>query len=305
VRAGIFGLIAAAAMIAAPAVAAVRVVATTSDMAALVAVVGGDLVTVETLVPAATDPEAFEPSPGDLERLRRARLLVRVGLGYDAWLEPLIAKTDPRLRRGGDGYLDASVGIPLLEVRGQSVSDDSGHAHGAANPHYWLDPANARIVTAAVAEALVRELPGERSRLEANRGRFLAELDARLERWTAALAPLAGVKLIAYHNTWPYFARRFRLDVVGYVEPRPGVAPSPSHLARLIGDGRKSGVRAVVHEPYEPEDASRFVADKLAVPVVRLATSVGSLPHVDDYLALIDFDVATLVRALAGSPEPK
>jgi ABC-type Zn uptake system ZnuABC Zn-binding protein ZnuA len=306
VRAGVFGLIAAATMVAAPAVAAVRVVATTSDMAALVAVVGGDLVTVETLVPATTDPEAFEPSPGDLERLRRARLLVRVGLGYDAWLEPLIAKTaGPRLRRGGDGYLDASVGIPLLEVRGQGVSDDSGHAHGAANPHYWLDPANARIVTAAVAEALVRELPSERRRLDANRDRFLAELDARLERWTAALTPFAGVRLIAYHNTWPYFARRFRLDVVGYVEPRPGVAPSPSHLGRLIGDGRKSGVRAVVHEPYEPEDASRFVADKLAIPVVRLATSVGSLPYIDDYLALIDFDVATLVRALAGSPEPK
>jgi len=307
VRAGILGLIAAATMLAAaPTVAALRVVATTSDMAALVAVVGGELVAVETLVPAATDPEAFEPRPADIDRVRRARLLVRVGLGYDAWLEPLIAKIgDARLARGGDGYVDASVGIPLLEVRGQGVSDDNGHAHGAANPHYWLDPANARIVTAAVAQALMHELPDERARLDANRRRFLVELDARLERWTAALAPFAGVKLIAYHNSWPYLARRFRLDVVGFVEARPGVAPSPSHLAQLIAEGRKSRVRAIVHEPYEPEEASRFVADKLAVPVVRLATSVGSLPHIDDYLALIDFDVAALARALTGSIETR
>lgn len=307
-RSGIVGLIAAAAMLAAaPAIAALRVVATTSDMAALVAVVGGDLVAVDTLVPAATDPEAFEARPGDLERVRHAQLLVRVGLGYDAWLEPLIAKIgDARLARGGDGYLDASVGIPLLEVRGQGVTDDSGHAHGAANPHYWLDPANARIVTAAVAQALAHELPAQRGELEAHRQRFLAELDARLESWTAALAPFAGVKLIAYHNSWPYFARRFRLDVVDFVEPKPGVAPSPSHLAHLIAEGRKARVRAVVHEPYEPQEASRLVADKLAVPVVRLATSVGSLPQIDDYLALIDFDVAALARALAGQkPEAR
>ena len=291
---------AAAALAAAPALCALRVVATTADLAALVSAVGGDLVAVETLVPPATDAEAFAPRPGDVERVRRANLLVRVGLGYDFWLDTLVVSVgDRRLMRGGDGYLDASTGVPLLEIRGQSVVNEGGHAHGVANPHYWLDPGNAALVTASIAEALARLAPADRERIVANRQRFLAELDARVQRWSALLAPFAGAKLIAYHNSWPYFARRFRLDIIGFIEPKPGVAPSPAHLAHLIADGRKAQVRAVVHEPYEPEDGSRFVAEKLGVPWVRLATSVGSVPDSDDYFALLELDVTTLARALS------
>jgi len=286
-------------MIAAPALAAVRVVATTTDIAALVTAVGGEHVAVETIVPAATDPEAFEPRPGDIDKVRRAGLLVRVGLGYDFWLDTLVAQVgDKRLMRGGEGYVDASVGIPLLEIRGQSVVNEGGHAHGVANPHYWLDPANAIIVTAGIVEALARIAPAERDAFVTNRERFLADLDAHRKRWDESLAPFAGAKLIAYHNSWPYFARRFRLDIVDFIEAKPGVAPSPAHLAHLVAEGRKASVRAILHEPYEPEDASRLVAAKLGLPFVRLATSVGSLPHTEDYLALLDFNVTALVRAL-------
>ena len=292
---------AAALAAAAPLSAVTRVVATTTNLAALVAAVGGDLVIVETIVPAGADPEAFEPRPGDLAKLRNAELVVRVGLGYDYWLDMLVRQTgEKRLMRGGDAYLDASAGIPLLEIRGQSVVNEGGHAHGVANPHYWLDPENAITITAAVAEALVRIAPGERAAIVANRQRFLGELEARRARWTNTLAPFAGVKLIAYHNSWPYFARRFRLDVTGFIEPRAGVAPSPAHLAQLIAAGRKASVRALLHEPYEPDDASRFVAQKLGVPVIRLATSVRSLAGTDDYLALFDYNVATLAKALAA-----
>jgi ABC-type Zn uptake system ZnuABC Zn-binding protein ZnuA len=291
--------LAAALGLTAPAQAELRVVAATTDLAAIAAAVGGDLVTVETIVPAAVDPEAFEPRPGDLEKIRSAGLLVRVGLGYDHWLDKLVRQTgDKRLMRGGQAYVDASTGIPLLEVSGQSVINEGGHAHGVANPHYWLDPENAKIVSLGIAEALARVLPDERARIAANRERFGADLDRALARWTAQLAPVAGVKLIAYHNSWPYFARRFRLDVVGFIEPKPGVAPSPAQLARLIATGKKSAVRAVVHEPYEPEDASRFVAQKLGVPFVLLATSVGSVPEAKDYFALFDHNVAALARAV-------
>jgi ABC-type Zn uptake system ZnuABC Zn-binding protein ZnuA len=292
-------VLAAAVAAATPAVAVLRVVATTTDMAALAAAVGGDVATVESIVPAAVDPEAFEPRPGDLDRVRHAALLVRVGLGYDYWLDALTHRIgDARLARGGGGYLDASVGIPLLEIRGQSVTNEGGHAHGVANPHYWLDPDNAIIVTAGIAEALVRLAPGQRERIIANRERFLAELKTRRARWNEALAPYAGVKLVAYHNSWPYFARRFRLDIVDVIEPKPGVAPSPAHLARLISAGRKAQVRAILHEPYEPEDASQLAARKLGVPLVLLATSVDSQPGTQDYLALFDHNVAALVRAL-------
>ena len=289
---------------AAPALAATHVVATTTDLAALVTVVGGDLVTVESIVPPGVDPEAFEPRPGDLAKLRQAALLVRVGLGYDYWLDTIVNQTgEKRLMRGGDSYVDASTGIPLLEIRGQSVVNEGGHAHGVANPHYWLDPENAVTITAGIAEGLIRSIPAQREKILANRQGFLSRLETRRALWTRALAPFSGAKLIAYHNSWPYFARRFRLDVIAFIEPKAGVAPSPAHLAQLISEGRKAQVRAIVHEPYEPEDASRFVGQKLGVPLVRLAISVGSVAGTDDYLALFDYNVATLAKALgARSP---
>ena len=304
-RQAMLRLLAAASLafaLATPASAALRVVATTTDLAALTAAVGGDLVTVESIVPPATDPEAFEARPGDVDKLRQAGLIVRIGLGYDYWLDALVNRIgDKRLMRGGDAYVDASTGIPLLELRGQSVVNEAGHAHGSANPHYWLDPNSAIIVTAAIAEALVRIAPELRPGIIANRERFLRDLEARRERWSEALASFAGAKLVAYHNTWPYFARRFRLDVIDFVEPKPGVAPSPAHLARLIAKSRSQQVRAVLHEPYEPDDASRLLATKLGVPLLVLATSVDSVPGTGDYLALFDYNIATLAKALGAT----
>ena len=301
-RAGLGGLLlAATVLVAAPAIAVTHVVTTTTDLAALAAAVGGDAVTVESIVPPGVDPEGFEPRPGDLARLRHADLVVRVGLGFDYWLDALTLQIgDKRLLRGGEGYVDASVGIPRLEVRAQPVMNEGGHAHGVANPHYWLDPENAVTVTAGIAEALVRIAPAERRRILANRDAFLSRLEARRVAWDRALGPFAGTRLIVYHNSWPYFARRFRLDVIASIEPKAGVAPGPAHLAHLIAEGRNAQVRAIVHEPYEPDDASRFVAGKLAVPVVRLAISVGSLEGTSDYLALFDYNVSALVRALAA-----
>ena len=308
-RAGLLGLVIGAAaqlaaLVGAPASAAVNVVATTTDLAALVSEVGGNLVTVEAIVPAGVDPEAFEPRPGDLGKLRRADLLVRVGLGYDYWLDTLVRQVgDQRLMRGREANLDASAGIPLLEIRGQSVTSEGGHAHGVANPHYWLDPDNAIIITASIAEALARIAPAQRVQLLANRAEFLIRLESARARWTKTLAPYSGTKLIAYHNSWPYFARRFRLDIIAFIEPKAGVAPSPAHLAQVIAAGSKANVRAIVHEPYEPDDGARLVARKLSVPVVRLAISVGSIAGTNDYLALFDYNVAILAKAL-GTRSP-
>src|SRR5713226_8688758 len=246
-RAGVLGCLtlAAAVAAAAPASAATRVVSTTADLAALAAAVGENLVEVQTIVPPGSDPEAFEPRPGDLDKVRHADILVRVGLGYDYWLDRLIGQiADRRLMRGGEAYVDASAGIPLLEIRGQSVVNEGGHAHGVANPHYWLDPENAAIVTAGIAEALARRIPAEAARILANRERI---------------------------------------------------------LGKLIAEGRRANVRAILHEPYEPDDASRLVAQKLGVPFVLLATSVGSVAGVKDYLDLFEYNTATLAKAL-GAP---
>src|SRR5215831_964800 len=241
----------------------VRVVATTGDLASLARAVTGDLAQVETIIPPAADPEAFEPRPSDLARLKGASVVVRVGLGYDHWLDKLLSMHgDAVINRGGAGYVDASVGIPLLELKGSSLdpANRDGHAHGLANPHYWLDPANAGIITGAIAEAGIRVAPEAAAKIIANRDGFLPRLKADLAEWEQLFAPHRAARLIAYHNTWPYFARRFRLNIVDVIEIKEGVAPSPARLAKLAATIREQNIRVIVHEPFEPEEASQLLA---------------------------------------------
>jgi ABC-type Zn uptake system ZnuABC Zn-binding protein ZnuA len=281
-----------------------RVLATTSDMASLGRAVIGELGQVEQMIPPATDAEAFEPKPTDFAKLKAASIIVRIGLGYDHWLDKLLAMHgDDAVNRGGRGYVDASLGIPLLEVKGRSLDTNSrdGHAHGLANPHYWLDPMNAELVTGGIAEALIRLAPQSTNTIIAHRDRFLAQLKTRLADWEKQLGPYRGARLIAYHNTWPYFARRFRLDIVDVIEVKEGVAPSPARLAKLAAIIREQKVRAILHEPFEPDDASQLLARRTGAAVLKLAPSVGSLPQISDYFALFDYNVATLARALSAA----
>lgn len=276
----------------------IRVVATTTDLRSLTESVGGDFIDAVSLVPANFDAEEYQPKPQDVLRLKDAKLVVRVGLDYDLWFDRLLEATAAReLRRGGAGYVDASYGIAPLEVRGVTIGPGDGHAHGSGNPHYWLDPKNAEFITANILWGLARIDPAHAKSYEANRQAFLARLSTKLTEWEARLAPLKGMPLIAYHNSWPYFARRFRLDFADFLEIRPGVPSTPSHLAGIIEAMRTRGVRIVVREPNEPERDVTFVAAKSGASVVVLAASVGALPGAGDYLSLFDTDVAVLVDA--------
>lgn len=278
----------------------IQVVTTTTVLRSLVDAVGGDRASVVSLVPGGMDAEDYQPKPQDVLRLRNARILVRVGLDYDLWLDRLLVQADKReIGRGGPGYVDASFGIAVLELRGMSVGPGDGHAHGNGNPHYWLDPKNAEIITATIADALARIDPDHAAGYDANRLAFLARLQGKLADWEEKLAPLKAVPLIAYHNSWPYFARRFRLDFVAFIETKPGVPPSPSHLAAIVRTAATRGVRIIVREPHEPLRDVAFVAGKTAARIVTLATAVGALPGTDDYIALFDANVAALTAALA------
>ncbi|MEA2930644.1 MAG: manganese/iron transport system substrate-binding protein [Hyphomicrobiales bacterium] len=286
--------------LAAPALAQDRiaVVTTTTVLRSLVEAVGGDRVAVVSLVPASLDAEDYQAKPQDILRLKNARVVVRVGLDYDLWLDRLLVQAGKReVARGGSGYVDASFGIATLELHGMSVGPGDGHAHGNGNPHYWLDPKNAEIMTATIAEALARNDPDRAAAYEANRAAFLTRLNGKLAEWETKLAPLKVTPIVAYHNSWPYFARRFRLDVVAFIEAKPGVPPSPSHLAGIVRTMRARGVRIVVREPHEPQRDVAFVAAKANARVVTLATAVGALPGSDDYIALFDVNVAALTAA--------
>ena len=279
----------------------ILVVTTTTDLRSLAEAVGGDRIAAVSLVPASMDAEDYQPKPQDVLRLRRARMVVRVGLDYDLWLDRLLVQSgEPELSRGGSGYVDASFAIAVLELRGMSVGPGDGHAHGSGNPHYWLDPKNAEIITGTILEALVRIDPAGASGYEANRLAFLARLEAKLKEWEARLSRLDAAPLVAYHNSWPYFARRFRLNFVGFIEIKPGIPPSASHLARMIETMRARSVRVVIREPNEAKRDVEFVARSAGAKVVVLAASVGALPGTGDYISLFDTNVAALASAFTA-----
>jgi ABC-type Zn uptake system ZnuABC Zn-binding protein ZnuA len=276
----------------------IEVVTTTTDLRSLTEAVGGERVTITSLVPAGMDAEEYQPKPQDALRFQTARLFVRVGLDYDLWADRLLLATpNAPIRRGGPGYVDASYGIATLEVRGMSVGPGDGHAHGNGNPHYWLDPHNAEVITASIAGGLSRIDPDHAAAYEANRAAFLAHVNGKLAEWQRRLAPLQGMPLVAYHNSWPYFARRFRLDFIGFIELKPGVPPSPGHLAGVVRLMKERGARIVVREPHEPQRDVAFVADKAGAKVATLAGSVGDLPQARDYIALFDANVDALTAA--------
>jgi len=276
----------------------IEVVTTTTDLRSLTEAVGGERVAVASLVPAGMDAEEYQPKPQDALRLKTARAFVRVGLDYDLWADRLLlAMPNETIRRGGAGYVDASYSIATLEVRGMSVGPGDGHAHGNGNPHYWLDPHNAEVITATIAAVLSRIDPESAGTYEANRAAFLARLNDKRTEWESKLAPLRGMPLVAYHNSWPYFARRFRLDFVGFIEVKPGVPPSPGHLAGIVRLMKERGAKIVVREPHEPQRDVAFVAEKAGAKVATLAGSVGALPRATDYIALFDANIDALTAA--------
>lgn len=278
--------------------ATLAVVTTTADLQNLVEAVGGSRVTVTSLASPLTNAETFQPRPQDLHKLRSADLIVRVGLDYDLWLDGLLKKTGrPELMRGGRAYVDSSNGIALLDIRTSSLDAQSGHGHGAGNPHYWLDPLNAEIICGNILDGLRRIDPPQASYYESNRDRFVSALRAQQQRWEQRLAPAAGKAVLAYHDNWAYFARRFRLRIVGLIEPKPGIPPSPARLASLLTDMQAAEVKLILVQPFDPQPTPRLLAQKTGAKIVTLAASVGALPAARDYLSMMTFNVETLAAA--------
>lgn len=278
------------------------VVTTSTDLKALAEAVGGDRVAVESLAPAVHDPHAVEVRPGQLRRLQAAQLLVRIGLDHEPWLARVLRTVnDARFAPGSPHDLDASRGLDLLQTEVARVRGERGvHVHGFGNPHYWLDPANARPITAALAEALGRLAPADRGAFAANRARFLERLDAGLLRWGATLAPYGGARAVVVHDSWSYFARRFGLVIVAAVEPAPGVPPSPASLAALTSRMRDAAVPLLLAEPSSDAALVAQLAARTGARAVTLIPSVGGDPEAGDYLALFDVNVGRLAQALGA-----
>ena len=278
---------------------ALIVVTTTPDLKSIVQAIGGERVLVTSLVPSGGDAENYVPRPQDIELLRRAHVVVKVGLDYDLWLEKIAMKAgNPAIVRGGGGSVNASSGITLLEVNPGGLGGD-GHGHGSGNPHYWLDPENAVFISANITGALARIDPDGSVFYEAKRNEFLARLKTMVPVWQAKLAPFKGRPMVPYHNTWPYFARRFGLNFSEPVEQRPGVPPNPAALLSLIRKIRDQNIKVIVREPQEPLRDVEFLAKKTGARVAVLAASVGATTLASDYFSLFDANVAALVEAFS------
>jgi ABC-type Zn uptake system ZnuABC Zn-binding protein ZnuA len=232
-------------------------------------------------------------------KLRRADLLIRNGLDLDQWVEPLLrGANNGRLWPGNPGYVDVSRGIAVLGVPNTRVDRSMGDVHPEGNPHFTLDPATAPIVTGHIVESLSRVAPAQRATFDARRRDFLARLDAALARWQQALAPFRGAPVVVYHDTWPYFLERFGLRQAATLENRPGIPPSPAHVADIIRLIKEQKVRVVISEPWADQKLVDVVAREGGARPVLLAHGVGSVKGVTSYLEVFDYNVNALAQVL-------
>ena len=277
-----------------------NVVTTTEDLAAIVREVGGDRVKVDALSRGYQDPHFVEAKPSFVLKLNKADLLVAVGRELElGWLPPLVTQSrNARIQPGANGYLDASLTARILEIPTGQITRAMGDVHPQGNPHYWLDPSNGRRVGKAVAQKLSSLRPADAGYFAQREADFEKRLAAAEKRWDAVMAPYKGIKVVTYHRSWPNFAQRFGLNVIGYVEPRPGIPPSPSHTLDLIQEMKRQNVKLILVEPYFDLKTPNAVARETGAKVVVLLPSVGGEKSVDDYIKLFDYDVEKLLSAI-------
>jgi ABC-type Zn uptake system ZnuABC Zn-binding protein ZnuA len=277
-----------------------KVVTTTEDLASLTREVGGDRVDVTSIGKGYQDPHFIEPKPSFLLLLKNADLLEVVGLELEiGWLPPLLDQSrNNNIRPGATGYLDVSQGVEILDHPTGAVNRSMGDVHPMGNPHYWLDPANAVRMAIQIRNRLVQLRPADTAYFDQHLNSFKLRINDANKRWLAALAPFKGTKIVTYHNSWPNFTKHFNLDVVGYVEPKPGITPSPSHTLELINLMKEQKVKVILMEPYFDRKTPDFIAQRSGAQVVVMYPSVGAAAGVEDYLKLFDRNIAELVKAL-------
>jgi ABC-type Zn uptake system ZnuABC Zn-binding protein ZnuA len=280
--------------------AGLRVVATTEDLAALAREVGGDKITVVALAKGYQDPHFVDPKPSFILEVSRADLLIVVGRELEiGWLPPLVnSSRNGKIMPGANGYLDASLNVKILEIPTGQITRAMGDVHPLGNPHYWLEPGNGRRIAQAIKDKLSQLDPPDRAYFDQRYADFDKRLAAGEKRWDAALAPYKGAKLATYHRSWPNFMERWGLDVIGYVEPKPGIPPTTSHTVELIDEMKRQGAKLIVVEPYFDEKTPLSIAKQVGGEVLKLAPSVGGTKEATDYIQLFEYDVATLAAGL-------
>jgi zinc/manganese transport system substrate-binding protein len=277
-----------------------NVVTSTTDMAALTQEVGGDKLSVESIAKGYQDPHFVEAKPSFLLKLRQADLLVLVGLQLEiGWLPPLITQSgNPRIQLGAPGYLDASQFAEILEIPQGQVTRAMGDVHPLGNPHYWLDPDNGRRIARGIADKLAEMDPSDAEYFHQRFEDFNKRLSAAEQKWDEEMKPYRARKVVTYHRSFPNFAKHFGLDVIGYVEPRPGIPPTPTHTLELIQLMKRENCKVVLVEPYFDLKTPQSIGRETGAQVIVYLPSVGGEKGVDNYFQLFDYDIGLLMKAL-------
>jgi zinc/manganese transport system substrate-binding protein len=280
-----------------------NVVTATTDMAALAQEVGGDKIQVESIAKGYQDPHFVEAKPSFLLKLRNADLLIVVGLQLEiGWLPPLINQSgNPKIQVGALGYLDASQFAEILDIPTGTVTRAMGDVHPLGNPHYWLDPDNGRRIARGIAGKLGDLDPPNAAYYQQRFQDFDKRLSTAEQKWEAGMKPFRGRKVVTYHNSFPNFAKHFGLNVIGYVEPRPGIPPTPSHTIELIGLMKRENCKVILVEPYFDLKTPQSIGRETGSQVVQYLPSVGGEKQVTDYFQLFDYNIDLLTKAFQAT----
>ncbi|MBC8214509.1 MAG: zinc ABC transporter substrate-binding protein [Candidatus Marinimicrobia bacterium] len=272
----------------------VRVVTSITDFEDIAKTIGGKRITVTSIARGNQDPHYVEVLPSYMMKVRRADVYLQVGMELDLWSRQIIDGS----RNNKLQIVDCSQNINRLEVPTDKIDASMGDIHSKGNPHYWLDPINGIIIAETITNALIEADPDGREYFTSQLLKFTNDVNQLMKKWEVEFKNLVGKKVIFYHNSWPYFSERFGLEVVQFVEPKPGITPTPTHLDKLIRIIQSDNVKVMAMEPYFSNKAPDFLNLKTGVNVVKIAQSVGAISGVDSYIQMFEFNLKALTEAL-------
>ncbi len=275
----------------------IKIVTTTSTFASIAKEIAGDKVEIYFIASPKRDIHFISPTPKDVMKLKSADVFIHAGLDLEAWRGPLldvVGRTE-LMWPSGEKQIDASKGITLLEIP-TSLSRAEGDIHLYGNPHYWMDPANGKIVAHNIAEGLARLYPEDGDFFQKNDEAFGKKIDEKMKEWERIASPHKDEPIVTYHKNWSYFAERFGFVVVGQLEPKPGIPPTPKHMAELIHLMKEKGVKVILKESYQESRTPAKIAKETGAKVLLLAQSVEETKEASDYISMIDYNIRELTR---------
>jgi len=284
---------------AAPAADKLHIVTSTTDLKALTEVVTGDLAEVDAMARPNQNPHDLEVRPSLMVKVRRADAMIVNGLELDLWADVVAqGANNANVMPGAPGRIDASSGIPVLEVPKARVDRSMGDIHPVGNPHYTADPGMASQITTTILEGLARIAPQHRAAFMRNRHQFLTRLEEATGRWNKLLEPYRGASVVVGHAQWIYLLTRFGLVQIGTVEERPGIPPTASHLVKLVNLMKEDRAKVIVAAPWSDLKTIQRVAQDAGAQVAVLASNVGAVKGTDTFIEAVDFNVKALAQVL-------